>query len=290
MATNEQQRFLRRDATVNIKRIGLKQRPFADVHHYLLRTSWPRFIALFVASYLTLNAFFALLYLLEGGVANARAGSFADHFFFSVHTTMTIGYGSMYPNDLVSNLLVTVESMASLLSFAMITGLVFNKFSLPQARVLFSQCAVISNRDGVPSLMFRMANERTAQVVEAELHVVLASSEKTLEGEAFRRFYSLELARERSAIFALSWTAIHPIVPSSPLFNQTSEMLASKNSELIVSVVGIDETSSQTIHARHSYSVSEILFGRRMVDILGQNPDGTRFVDYTKFHDTLPVP
>src|SRR5262249_45726070 len=148
MATNEQQRFLRRDATVNITRIGLKQRPFADVHHYLLRTSWPKFIALFVCAYLALNAFFALIFMVEGGVANARPGSFADHFFFSVHTTMTIGYGSMYPNDLMSNMLVTVESMASLLSFAMVTGLVFNKFSLPQARVLFSQCAVIGPRDG----------------------------------------------------------------------------------------------------------------------------------------------
>jgi len=148
--------------------------------------------------------------------------------------------------------------------------------------------AVVTPRDGVPSLMFRMANQRGNQIVEARIHVVLALTETTTEGEVIRRLQDLEMARAQNALFALSWTAVHPITATSPFYRRTRESLAAAEAEVIVSLTGIDESFSQTVNARHSYTTDEIVWGARFVDILSRLPDGRRRVDYTHFHDVVP--
>jgi len=151
--------------------------------------------------------------------------------------------------------------------------------------VVFSKVAVVARRDGQTSLMFRMANERANQIVEAQVRVAMARSETTPEGEQVRRFYDLALARTRSPIFVLTWTVIHPITEDSPLHGATRESLVDCEGEIIVSVTGIDETFSQPIHARWSYLPEEIVWGARFVDIMSTLPDDRRRVDYTRFHD-----
>lgn len=277
------------DGRVQVVRAGLRPKFFSDLHHYLLRAPWPVLILLFFLTYLGVNVAFATLYWLDGGIENARPGSLRDCFFFSVHTMMTIGYGTMAPGSLSSHILVVIEAFVGLLGAATGTGIVFSKFSRPIARVLFSQNALITPRDGVPSLLFRMANERTAQIVEAELHVMLARNEVTIEGERIRRFHELELARDRTVVFALSWTAIHPITESSPLWGATPEQLSACSAEIVVSFVGIDETSSQTVHARHAYGAKDVLFERRFVDILHRREDKMLVMDYSQFHRTEPL-
>lgn len=281
-------RILAADGRIVIARTGLPNSYLHDLYHLLLASSWPRILALFVGSYATANAFFALLYVLGGDcIAGARPGSFADAFFFSVQTMATIGYGKMVPSTLWSNALVTVESFIGLSGLALATGLIFAKFSRPTARVLFSRVAVMTTRDGVPCLMFRMANQRGNQIVEAHAHVVLARNEVTIEGEAVRRLYDLHLTRGQNVLFALSWTAVHPITELSPLYGATPASLEIDEVEIIVSITGLDETFSQTVHARHSYVADEIVWGARFVDILSRLPDGRRLVDYTQFHDII---
>jgi len=155
--------------------------------------------------------------------------------------------------------------------------------------VLFSERAVVCPHEGVPSLMFRLANERANQIVEANLVVALARSETTAEGHPFRKFYDLKLVRPRSPIFALTWTIIHPIAPDSPLYGWDDARLRGAQSELICSFTGLDETVAQTVHARHSYVPDEILWNMRLRDVLGIREDGRRFIDYTKFHDVTPL-
>jgi inward rectifier potassium channel len=145
-------------------------------------------------------------------------------------------------------------------------------------------------RDGVPSLMFRMANERTNQIVEAQLHVVFAANVVTKEGERVRRFFDLPLSRAQTALFTLTWTAIHPIDERSPLHKLTAEDLVSKDAAIVVSFMGFDETFSQTVHARKTYSRNDVVWGVRFKDILIELPDGRRAVDYSKFHDTMEWP
>jgi inward rectifier potassium channel len=283
------ERILDPQGRLNIARTGIKDGLLSDLYLFLLVSSWPRLVALLAGVYLAANSLFAVAYLLEGhSLDHASAGSFSDAFFFSVQTMATIGYGYIIPRTLFANILVTLESLTGLLGLAVVTGLVFAKFSRPTARVLFSHVAVVTPRDGVPSLMFRMANQRGNQIVEARIHVLLALTETTAEGEVIRRLQDLDMARAQNALFALSWTAIHPITAGSPLHRATRESLAAREAEIIVSLTGIDESFSQTVHARHSYTVDEIVWHARFVDILARAPDGRRQVDYTHFHEVAP--
>ena len=154
--------------------MGTPRPPLSDFYFYLTRVSWPALLAIIVAAFGLLNCLFAIGYLIDGGVANARPRSFADAFFFSVQTMATIGYGQMTPRSLGSNVLVSIEAMGGLVAFAVVTGLVFARFSRPTARVRFSRVMAISPRDGVPSLMFRAVNQRSNRIVERRSRRIVA--------------------------------------------------------------------------------------------------------------------
>jgi inward rectifier potassium channel len=212
-----------------------------------------------------------------------------DAFFFSVQTMATIGYGSMYPSTDYANLLVSIEALVGLLGVAMGTGLMFARFSRPTARVLFSGVAVIAPHNGVPALMLRVANERRNQILEAQIGVSLLRDEVTAEGNFMRRFYDLKLLRSQTRSFALSWMVIHEIDENSPLYGVTPELMAQTETDIVVTITGIDETASQTVHARHYYMTEEILWNMRFVDIFTKKSDGRRMLDFHRFHDVTPV-
>jgi inward rectifier potassium channel len=254
-----------------------------DIYHHLLTSSWPMLLLQIATVFLLVNVVFAVGFYLDGGIENARKGSFLDMFFFSVETMATIGYGRMVPVTLVARLLMSAEALTGLISLALITALMFAKFSRPSARVRFSRYAVISNRDGLPSLMFRMANVRANQIVEAQVHVLFARSEVTAEGEDVWRFHDLELSRYRNGTFRHSWTVIHPIRPDSPLYGSSAEALAAMFGEIVVSMTGIDGAFMQTVYARHTYRSRDIIWGARLSDVLIRSPDGRFAMDYGKF-------
>jgi inward rectifier potassium channel len=283
-------RMISREGRSLLVQQGMPRRPLSDLYHSWLAAPWRRILAAVIVLYLGLNALFACAYLLTGGIEGARDGSFSDAFFFSVQTLATIGYGRMSPVSFGSHVLVTIESFCGLTGLALVSGLVFAKFARPTARVLWSEVAVVAKQDGVISLMFRAANARGNQVVEARMRVGMLRFETTAEGERVRRMHDLPLVRSESMVFALSWLAIHPIAPGSKLYGETPESLRASNAEIFCSLTGLDETFSQTIHSRHSYSVDEILWGRRFVDIMVTLPDGRAAIDYTRFHETKPAP
>jgi len=269
--------------------LGLRAHPLRDVYLWLLASTWRRFFALVLAAYLGANAVFALGYLALGdAIEEARPGHFGDAFFFSVQTMATIGYGKMAPRGIGANALVTVEALVGLLGLALVTGVVFAKFSRPTARVRFSAVAVVTPFDGVPSLLFRMGNERGNQIAEAAVHLVLVREERTAEGEVVRRLHELRLRRDRSAFFALTWTVVHPITPDSPLYGVTPEAFAASGSDLIVALTGWDDAFAQTVHVRHAYGAGQVRWGERFEDVLTTLPDGRPAIDYRLFDRTRP--
>jgi inward rectifier potassium channel len=265
-------------------------RALEDLYHYMLTASWPMLIVFIGGFFALVNLLFAAGYYWGGGIQNARAGSFSDVFFFSVQTMTTIGFGQMVPITFFANILVSLEALFGLLGLAIVTGLTFAKFSRPTARVRFSRYAVIGPRDGKTSLAIRMANMRANRIVEAEIHLIFTRQEVTLEGETIRRFYDLSTTRNRSPLFTLSWTAVHPITEDSPFFGQTAESLAPSAPEIVVSITGLDQTFSQTVHARHSFRLDEIVWGARFADVLKTQPDGTRYIDFAHFDDIVTLP
>ena len=259
-----------------------------DPYHLLLTIPWIGFLVVVTLFYLVANTLFAFAYLIGGNnIGNARPGSFLDAFFFSVQTLATIGYGAMYPKTTYANLIVTFEAMVGLIGLAVLTGLAFARFAQPTARVIFSKLAVISPYEGVPTLMFRTANQRRNQILEAQLRVSLMRDEISAEGLFIRRLHELELIRNWTPSFSLSWLVLHPIDESSPLYGASQESLLQSRASIIVSLSGVDETVSQMIHARHSYAAHEILCNHQFVDIFHETPDGHRYIDYNHFHDVV---
>jgi inward rectifier potassium channel len=263
---------------------------FTDFYHAVLTVSWPWFFLELLAAFIVVNLLFAMLYATDPyGIANARPGSFADDFFFSVQTLGTLGYGVMAPRSLYANLLVTVESFTGILTIALFTGIIFARFSRPQARVVFSKVAVVTPFDGMPTLMFRAANQRGNSILDAEVHISLATQYTTREGVNMRRFQELSLVRPRNPLFALSWTVMHTLDESSPLYGLGLADMLERDMELVVMLSGTDETINDRIYARHSYIAEEILWHRRFVDVVSITPSGYRMVDLHHFHDTREV-
>jgi inward rectifier potassium channel len=283
-------KMINRDGKLELDNKGAWYSYLRDPYHLMLHISWLGFFAFVTLVYALINVFFALLYLFGGDcLAGAKAGSFTDAFFFSVQTLASIGYGVISPKTLYANIIVSIEAVTSLLAIAMVTGLAFARFTKPKARVIFSEVAVISPYNHVPTLTFRAANERRNLIVEAQVKVDFSIDQVTEEGEFTRRFYELPLLRQRTSSFNMAWTVRHVIDENSPLFGVAPEQLEQGRATIIVSLVGIDETVAYTINARKSYSAKEILWNQRFVDMLMVAPNGDRYLDYRYFHSVSPI-
>jgi inward rectifier potassium channel len=260
-----------------IEVVNAPRTPLSDLYHLLLRAPWWMVLTSLSGAFLLINALFALAYRMVGGVAGTRPGSLADAFFFSVQTFGTIGYGAMYPQSMIAQTLMTCESLLGILIVALTTGLLFAKFSVPRARMQFAQTATISPFNGTPTLMFRLGNERASQIIEAVVRVVLIRTEPSSEGIPFYRMYDL------------SWTVMHKLTPNSPLYGATPESLARDEVEFVLTIVGIDDASAQSLHARHRYLDHQIQWGARHADLLSERPDGGLRVDMRQFHRLQPT-
>ena len=268
---------------------GEESNRFGDLYHRFLRAPWYAALAAVVGGFLAINLPFALAFLAVGGVRGARPGSLLDAYAFSVETMATIGYGEMHPASPAAHLLVIVEAVVGLLVTALVTGLAFAKFSQPTARIVFSDRVTFGPVNGVPTLSFRVGNARGNRILEATVRVVLIRSEPTAEGSLFYKMYDLPLVRERSPALSRSWSAMHVVTPDSLLYGATPESLARDEVELLVTVVGTDDTSLQPVHARKRYLDGDIAWGARLADVLSVRDDGALLLDLDRFHSVTPT-
>ncbi len=294
VARESRQRLLNRDGTFNVRRQGASFWDSISLYHYLLNISWPRFLAYVAAAYLVTNGLFAAVYIacgpdaLTGFDRGSGINRFASAFFFSVHTLATIGYGSIAPNNLAANIVVAVEALIGLLAFALIAGIVFARFARPRAHIMFSNHALIAPyRDGT-AFMFRIANQRTNEIVQLEARVML-TRRRPGGGSNEREFIALDLERDRVMFFPLAWTIVHPIDQSSPLYEMTPEDFRESESEFLILLNGFDETFSQTVHARSSYTASEVAWGSRFASVFVPRHDGRIVIDIGRLHEIESV-
>jgi inward rectifier potassium channel len=286
-----EKRLLNRDGTFNPRRVGMPLLASINPYHFFLTISWKKFFITVVTGYLWTNVFFALAYLACGtdsiiGQDAARfGGKFGRAFFFSVETLGTIGYGNIQPNGVLPNLIVTAESLTGLLLLALGTGILFARFSRPTAKIVFSKQGVVAPYRNVTGFMVRLANGRQNQLIELEAKVLFSR----MKGDS-RHYDQLSLERTRVVFFPLSWTIVHPIDEKSPMWGLTHQDLVDSDAEFLVLLSGIDETFSQTVHARTSYKPREIMYDHQFVNIY--NPvtaDGTITIDLKRLGDTEPA-
>jgi inward rectifier potassium channel len=247
------------------------------------------FAALLAGAFLAVNALFALTYLACGnGIDNARPGSFTDAFFFSVQTMATIGYGKLVPHGLAANSLVALEAALGLFGVALAAALLFARLTRPTAGVMFSRNMVVSRFEGRPTLMFRLANERNDQIDEARIHVVLLRDETTGEGHRYRRLRDLPLARSFTPVFGLSWTVMHVIDETSPLFGCPASELTADRAQIMVLFAGHHDAFQREVHARHAYGAGDIVWNARFADLFHSLPGGRLVLDQSRFNEVIP--
>ena len=284
MAANPKPRIVPRTRAEQLRRRNLDVAWHHDFYHRALTLRWWSFLLVSCIAYLGINVVFAVLYLLQPGSIQGAEPGFSDAFFFSIQTIATIGYGLMSPGTFYCNVLDTVETMTGIVFVALATGITFARISRPTARVMFARSAVVNDFDGKPTLSIRLANERRSQILEADVALTLLRYERSREGHELRRFHNLKLVRPHTPVFALTFTVMHVIDEASPLWGATNESLSAEDAELLLSVTGLEEITSQTVHARDAYEPEQIHFGHRYVDIF-LDDDAGRLIDYGNFHE-----
>ena len=272
-------------------KLNAKKADLRDTYHLVLTLSWPGFAAVVFGMYLLINVVFATLYLLEPhAIAEMAPGSFFDAFFFSVETLATVGYGHMYPDTYYGHLITMLEIMVGLFGLAVITGLIFVRFSRPTARMHFSKVAVIAPFDGVPTLMIRVANLRHQAMVEPEFRMVLLRNIITIEGDDMRRFHPLKLEFDRLITFPAVLTIRHRIDEESPIFGMTPEDFQRLDVRFIASIVGVDTVIVAPVQSFGDYNYDQIEWNRRFVEIYNRSNENEWTVDYGRIDETEEMP
>jgi len=288
--------FNRRPARINLDeyRATLSHselaRPENNFYHWLLGTTWTSFLLLVICVYLATNLLFAIAYMAcgDGAITNAEPGSVLDVFFFSVQTMATIGYGRMTPVGSWPNAIVTFEAFFGIVYSALTTGLAFARFTRPTAGVRFSKVAVVGSHDGVQTFKFRVANDRSSHIVEAQLRLWLIAESMTEEGERYRRSVELPLHRSESPVFSLTWTAMHSLDETSPLREYLGKSAIERQWHLLITFTGYHESLANQVYARHVYLPQDVQQNATFVDIVTALPDGGRVIDLTNFDKWVP--
>ena len=287
-------RAINKDGSFNVVRHGFSNWA-GSVYLHLVTVTWPHFLVLVAGAYLTVNSLFAVMYWVLGRDAlhttdnDLGLGNLARCFFFSVHTLTTVGYGALYPYGVAANAVAAVEAALGLMGFALATGLLYGRFSRPSARLVYSENMIVAPfRDG-QSLQFRIANQRSNVLMELETDMVLMTVEQDSNGQLKRNFTELRLERKQIYFLALTWTLVHPIDESSPLFGKTSEDLERLQAELLILIKGFDDSFSQVVHTRYSYRWDEIIWSARFAQAFEVATEGHLVLDLSKVGETKPV-
>jgi inward rectifier potassium channel len=265
--TGNLRRAINKDGTFNVHRRGTS---WKDVHPYLhlINMGWAGFLAVVFFSFLLANTLFAAVYFslgpdqLQNADAPTTFGRFLNDFFFSAHTLTTVGYGSIAPSGIAANFVAALEAMTGLMGFAVITGVLFGRVSRPSARIGFSDNMLVAPYQDGTSLQFRVVNLRPNTLMNLEGNVLLMTVEGP-PGELKRIYKPLKLERRQVFFLPLTWTIVHPIDETSPLYGKTAEELQRLQAEVLILIKAFDDTFSQTVHARYSYRYDEMIWGAR---------------------------
>jgi inward rectifier potassium channel len=270
-------RIINNDGSFNVTKIGAGFY-YRDIYQYLINISWTKFFLIVLSVYISLNFLFAFLYYFIGvediaGIASNSLNNFLDAFFFSAQTLTTVGYGGMSPKGLLINIISAFEAMSGLMCFALITGLLYGRFSRPSARILFSKNAVIAPYRGITSLQFRIANQRHNTLMEIEAKVLLVLIEKN--GDQYnRKYFDLKLERNSVYFFPLTWTIVHPIDEESPFYGKSETEIKLFEPEILILIKGFDDTFSQVVHSRYSYTGDEIIWNAKFIRAFNNEENG----------------
>ena len=285
---NQHTRFLNKDGTVNIRRLDGDFLGRIDLYHSLITMSWKRFILMVLSAYMITNLIFASLYYWAGPhkfgnlTHKDSLHEFLELFFFSAQTLTTVGYGYIYPKGTLVSTIAALESMTGLLTFALATGVLYGRFSRPQAHIRYTKHCVIAPYEGITGFMFRMANATQNELIETEVKLILVKN--NLETRQ-REFLPLTLEIEKISFMALSWTIVHPIDDKSPMYNMTKEDFLKSDAEIMILFKAINDTYSDTVYSRTSYKGHELIMNAKFKPLQREQRGNKVTVDLRKLDE-----
>jgi inward rectifier potassium channel len=276
-------------AAMEIRKSGISQFDFRDPYHFAVTISWGAFAAILLILILTINVIFAGLYLARpGAVQNLPPGDFPMAFFFSLETLATVGYGEMAPQSLYGHGVAGVEILIGMAFTAIMTGLLFVRFSKPRARFLFADKAVIATHNGKPTFMLRIANGRFTMLTHATAKVGILMAETTHEGQLYRGVHDLKLARGEIPIFPLTWTLMHVIDETSPLHGLDAKDLARLDARFFLAVDARDTALGALVQDIRNYPHEKVIFGMRYADAVSTDEEGRTTADLSRLSLMIP--
>lgn len=256
------QRMMNADGSYNIVRKGALN-GFRDFYKFLLETKWYWFILFITTFYIFMNLIFTCFYLLAGmdqlKINSNSQSDFFNAFFFSAQTFTTVGYGSISPNGKTADIIAMIEALIGLLSFAIATGLLYGRFSKPSTKIAFSKNIIITPFQDGQAVMFKMVNLRNNVLLNTKVSTLFIIDKGTSSEEFNKDYFRLKLESDTVNFFPLTWTLVHKIDDSSPLYNLSLNDLKKRNAEVIIMVETFDETFAQTILQKHSYAQDQWL-------------------------------
>lgn len=288
------QRLMNKDGSSNVRRKGLPFFQSVSIYQTLITMPWWKFNLLVFTFYITVNILFALVYYfvdpdhLNGMVYNSEFEKFAEVFFFSAQSLTTVGYGRLNPSGYFDSTLASIESLIGLLGFALATGLLYGRFSRPLARILFSKNMVVAPYKGITALMFRVANRTKSELVDIQASVILSYVIQE-NGKPIRKFSNLKLELTKVNLLSTSWTIVHPIDEESPLYNWKEADFKKNDLEVLALLQAYEETFSQTVHTRTSYTNEELHYGAKFESVIEAGPNGSITIALDKIDNFVQV-
>ncbi len=285
-------RIINRDGSYNIIRkggvTGLK-----DSYKTLVNISWPKFIGLAFVYYLIVNCFFALIYLLVGldevqGVSSGYS-DFLNAFFLSIHTFSSVGFGTIAPTGLWANVVTTIEAFVGFISIAMITGLLYGRFSMPKSKIRFSKNIILTKHNDQDAVMFKLVNRRNEMLLNSSINVMFTIDQKSREFAFQKNYHRLKLEVDSILFFPLSWTIVHIIDDNSPLKDVNLQEMIGRNGEFIIVIECFDQTHQQTIMETHSYGSEDWVEGVKFKRNFSANEEGRIVLHINELDDLIPL-
>jgi len=279
LASAQGSRMMDSNGKFRVKRTGIRSILSLSFAHELIQMSWSRFLLVVLLFYILVNTLFAALYYLNGmenfmgGLAGSGPAAFSEAFFFSAQTLTTVGYGRINPAGLIANILASAEALIGLMSFALVTGLLYGRFARPVASLIYSDKVLFSPYQDGTALMLRLANARNNDLAEVQAEITL--SLLVDEGDkAIRKYFTLELERSQVTALPLAWTLVHAIRGESPLLEMTQERLKEMEGEILVTMKGLDTTFSQTVYSRRSFGTDAFVWNARFLPCFHRSENG----------------
>ena len=276
-------RFFKNNGNPNLDVTGLPFWQRLNIYHSLLSMPTWKFLLVIIGFFVMTNLIFAGLYLsiginhLGGMVASNDAEKFGEAFFFSAQTFTTVGYGRINPIGFAASLTASMEALIGLMSFALATGLLYGRFARPRAYIRYSKNALFAPfRDGI-ALMYRMVPYTKNYLVNVEVKITLAMRIEE-EGQQKTRFYNMPLDISKANTMTANWTLVHIINEESPIYGFSKQDLMNAHAELLVFVQGFDESFSNTVISRGSYSYEDFVYGAKFVPMYHPNAQNSRTI------------